>query len=216
MRGSLTTSIVVGLLFLSTGCGKKNTSASSPPPDKVPDASREPKKETGSRTVPTGKGQSLPPQPEQPSGPNPEAKIQSEIKKLVDPFLASLRAKDVDAVVKQVSLPFVIGYELTPKTVTTADELKAELKKRLGAVKDWGEFPTNADAAYTFENRQIDTTNVNQKPFEPIIAVAGRQGYLVDLMTKKPEGNYYSPVRVFVKYVEGKPQIVGFTQPTKE
>lgn len=156
-----------------------------------------------------------PPHPE-PFELPPERKIAKEIASVVNPFLTAFRAKDVDAAMKDAALPFVIGYELAPKTVAKADDLKAELKSQMEAVKDWAEFPTKMDGAETFERLRIDTSRPDQKGFEPFIAAASRQGYVVDLVTEKPQGRFHSPMRVYVKYVDGKARVVGFSKNTKD
>jgi len=130
------------------------------------------------------------------------------VESVVLPFLASLKAGNLDKALQDTDLPFLGGFTGEQRRIESKDALQAELKQ---FVDKWGksdEFPTDVHDANHWEPQMF--SGVQSKYFEAMRAATGPEGFYVALGTKLPNGGLsVSGKRALVKFGHGKPKIVG-------
>src|SRR5262245_26869177 len=69
-------------------------------------------------------------------------KDEDKAKEIAVAFLKAVKAKDIDALMKTVDVPFLMIDKAKPRIFEKAEELKADLKSKLEGLKDTDVLPT--------------------------------------------------------------------------
>ena len=142
--------------------------------------------------------------------PAPAAETDADkAKAAVTAFLAALKAKDIDAVVKTTDVPFVLGFaRVEEQTFDTADALKAALKPILKQI-DPDTLPT---AVGTVSDMDALAKKAKEQGGEKVYAAmekhVGKSGYMVRVPTQDGKDSY----GVLVRMKGGKAYVAATTK----
>jgi hypothetical protein len=130
-------------------------------------------------------------------------------KAVVKAFLAALKAKDVDAVMKTVDVPFVLDFRRNDaQTFEKADALKAALKSLLAEIDpDTARTDVASVTDMPALAKQAKEQGV-EKIYVAIEKFVGKTGYLVRVCEKDGTDSY----GVLVRIKDGKAFVVATTK----
>lgn len=138
-------------------------------------------------------------------------KDEDKAKEVTVAFLKALKAKDLDAIMKTVDVPFLISEPLTGqdglKVIEKEDDLKAALKTAFEKIKDTGKIMTDVgdvQSAAEIKKFFASQKDRNDETTKMIEKALGDNGYVVFL--GKP-GERRGGILVRVK--DGKAKVVG-------
>jgi hypothetical protein len=132
-------------------------------------------------------------------------KDEDKAKEATIAFLKAVKAKDIDALMKTVDVPFLMTVERKPKVFEKADELKTELKATLDKIKDGSKIPAEAGEVLDLPavRKKIEGKK-DKEVLELVEKVLGANGYVVMLGKDGKEGG-----AVLVRIKDGKAVVVG-------
>jgi hypothetical protein len=115
--------------------------------------------------------------------------------------MKAVKAKDLDAVMKTVDVPFMMVADRKPKVFDKVEDLKADLKMKLEMLKDTDKIPTEAGELLDLAAiRKKVESKKDEELIKTLDKVLGDKGYAVML---KGRG------AVFVRIKDGKAKVVG-------
>ncbi len=106
-----------------------------------------------------------------------EDKPEAKAKAVALALLKAVKAKDVDAIMKMSSAPFVIKDGDKPKVLKDEAAVKAWIKERLDEITDTDKVPTEIDMFVTFA--EIKEKMIGDKDDRKLIEdVVGKDGFV--------------------------------------
>lgn len=133
-------------------------------------------------------------------------KDEDKAREVAAAYAKALKAKDLDAVMKVVDVPFVMIDREKPRTLEKADELKADLKAKLDAVKDTGSFPTEVSEVLGHVALRKEAKTKDDEAFAMMVEkFIGDTGYVVRIGKADAAKKTY----VLIRVKDGKAKVVG-------
>jgi hypothetical protein len=141
-----------------------------------------------------------------------------ELNKAAQTFLKAYRGKDLAAALATAEAPFLVGTMRAPRRLQGADELRAELRARLGNEAALKKFPSAAWKVLTWERAlsgglSAEEQRKERKALKPIIDVTGEDGgyaALGDYLKGRGRRLFAaSNVRLLVGFRDGQAKVVG-------
>ncbi|HEY1378111.1 MAG TPA: hypothetical protein VGF55_15020 [Gemmataceae bacterium] len=131
-------------------------------------------------------------------------------------FVKAYHAKDVDALLNAADAPFFVGTLRRPKTLTTAADLRAELKARLAR---GDKFPAHVEKTLTWQKAitglGVEEERRTRQAMKPAIDTTGADGGYAALADPVGGGKgrrqwmAISELRLLVGIRDGKAKVVG-------
>ena len=120
-------------------------------------------------------------------------------------FLKAVKAKDLDAVMKSVDVPFLNDDKDGLKMIEKVDDLKADLKAKLERIKDTERIPTEVSEVLDLPalRKKIEGKK-DEEVLKKIEKVLGDKGYAVMFGSETKRGG-----TMLVRIKDGKAAVVG-------
>ena len=119
-------------------------------------------------------------------------------------FLKAVKAKDIDAVMKTVDVPFLFDVGGKSRLVTKSEDLRTMFKTFLGKVTP-GKVPTDVGTVHNWRVlRKMAEDAGETETVGAIEKVLGKEGYAVAMGTKGKE-----IIGILVRIKDGKAVVVG-------
>jgi hypothetical protein len=128
-----------------------------------------------------------------------------QAKELAIAFVKAVKAKDIDAVMKTVDVPFLVVVNRKPTIIEKLDDLRSDLKSKLDMAQNLDKLPNEVGDFLDLPGiRKKLETNPDKDVIKLVEAVLGEKGYAVGVGKSGERG-----VAVFVRIKDGKAAIVG-------
>jgi Cu/Ag efflux protein CusF len=133
-------------------------------------------------------------------------KDEDKAKEVAAAFMKAVKAKDIDAIMKTVDVPFLTDDKDGIKVIEKTEDLRADLKAKLEMIKDTEKIPTEVGNVLDLPalRKKIEGKKDKEETLKQIEKVLGDKGYAV--MIGKP-GEERGGVLVRIK--DGKAAVVG-------
>jgi len=132
-------------------------------------------------------------------------KDEDKAKEVTLAFLKAVKAKDLDAVMKTVDVPYLNDEKGDFKVIEKVEDLKADLKMKLEKIKDTEKIPTEVGEVLDLPAiRKKVAGKKAEEELKHIEKVLGEKGYVV--MLGKPDDERGA---VLVRIKDGKAKVVG-------
>jgi hypothetical protein len=128
-----------------------------------------------------------------------------QAKEVAIAFAKAVKARDIDAVMKTVDVPFLMVIDRKPTIIEKLDDLRADLKAKLDMAQNLDKLPTEVgDFLDMPALRKKLETNPDKEAIKLVERVLGEKGFAVGIGKSGERG-----VAVFVRIKNGKAAIVG-------